>query len=195
MDQKEIWRQAVDREGNPISGYEVSNLGRVRSLTRYVEYSNRNPRITTGVVLKQKLSKAGYFQVHTSSHQKHIHYSVHILVALAFPETCGTYKKGLTVDHLSGNKQDNRAENLRFVTIKENIRNPNTLPACISRINRYRHLAYTPEIRRIVQLANQQKVVCPGLLSAEYLGVTPTAVSNCIKGKSKTVAGFEVFHL
>ena len=63
----------------------------------------------------------GYLQVYLSGIR--IPQFVHRLVAKAFipnPEN------KLTVDHINGNKLDNRVENLRWVTQKENRNNPNT---------------------------------------------------------------------
>ena len=70
-----------------------------------------------------KLSKArlGYLQVSLSGGRNLK--LVHRLVAKAFiPNPLGLRD----VDHIDGNKSNNRVENLRWVTHKENVNNPNT---------------------------------------------------------------------
>ena len=88
---------------------------------RYPVNTRRPEKGFTGFrEVKPGLSGWGYLQVGVSSCRAT---QVHRLVARAFipnPENKPC------VDHINGNKQDNRVENLRWVTIKENNNNPNT---------------------------------------------------------------------
>ena len=93
--------------------YEVSNMGQVRSL-------DRTHKIKTfeGKILKQ-ISLSGYLAVSLKLHSyKKLHY-VHRLVAKAF--VIGE-KANLEVNHIDGNKNNNRASNLEWVTRSENIK-------------------------------------------------------------------------
>ena len=59
---------------------------------------------------------------------------VHRIVALAFPEICGEYAEGLEVDHLNTIRDDNRAENLKWVTRKQNRNNPISCEHWLSKV-------------------------------------------------------------
>lgn len=95
--------------------YSVSNLGNVRN-------------DKTGRILKKLEQGQGYVKVrlYGGSHSDYIHIGVHRLVAFAFQEICGEYKDGLQVDHINTIRDDNRAENLKWVTPTENRLNPIT---------------------------------------------------------------------
>lgn len=95
----------------PIPGYEhlgeVSNLGRIRSLK--------------GAIRKTVFGKNGYERIGLKAKgAKNTNYvTVHRIVALAF---CPGFRDGLTVNHINGVKTDNRAENLEWCSLKNNIR-------------------------------------------------------------------------
>src|ERR1051326_2347282 len=102
---KEEWRPAVGFEGQ----YEVSNHGRVRTVSRLM------PGFVSG---------AGYHQVnviHTEikKGKRTKKRSVHLLVAEAF---LGPRPKGMVINHKDGNKRNNNASNLEYMTQPDNLR-------------------------------------------------------------------------
>lgn len=94
----EEWKTIPGYEGK----YEVSSLGQIRSL-RGGKYKN----------LRYWANWNRYLLVGLSARKL----AVHRVVALAFLGPC---PKGKECAHLNGDRQDNRAENLRYVTRKEN---------------------------------------------------------------------------
>lgn len=107
----EEWKAVINYEGY----YEVSSLGRVRSIDRV----RKTGSIKHGVVLKQALN-GRYFIVNLVKDGIPHVFRVHRLVAQAFipnPENKPN------VDHINTNTKDNRVCNLRWVTQKENFSN------------------------------------------------------------------------
>lgn len=110
----EEWRDIKGHEGK----YQVSNMGRVRSLDAlvYSEYSDGRyvrPYLKKGRIMKLITRKDGYQNVPLSG-KKH---SVHRLVAMAFVPG---YKEGLVVNHKDENPSNNHADNLEWVTYQYN---------------------------------------------------------------------------
>lgn len=112
----EEWRDVVGYGGI----YEVSNLGRVRSVERKGKLFFRGiefERKCNPFYLHPFLSKSGYLLLLFSVNRKRKHKSIHRLVAEAFLENSA----GLPdVNHKNGIKTDNRLENLEWVTKSEN---------------------------------------------------------------------------
>lgn len=100
---EEMWESVNGYEGL----YEVSNLGRVRSLKRAT---------TNGIVLKQMM-RYGYMHVCLSKEGKPSTKRVHRLVAEAF--IANPMDKPV-VNHIDGNKANNAASNLEWATNSEN---------------------------------------------------------------------------
>ena len=111
MSEEEIWKPVVGYEGC----YEVSNLGRVRSLDREVRGESNSVCLRKGRILKPGATW-GYLYVTLCSEGKVKHCRVHRLVLAAFRG-----ESELDVNHINHVKADNRLENLEYVTVKENI--------------------------------------------------------------------------
>lgn len=108
----EIWKDIKGYE----AFYQVSNIGRVRSLDRVVALGDTFKKIK-GVVLKQNNHTVGYsiVSLHENSIQKS--YTVHRLVANAFIEN--KHNKPY-VNHIDGDKKNNHYLNLEWCTHEEN---------------------------------------------------------------------------
>ena len=106
----EIWKPVVGYE----SLYEVSSLGRVRSMDRID--SKGVPR--GGFVMKPSINcRSGYLDISLSSDGKRRRIKIHRLVAVAFH---GSAPSGMQCRHLDGCKTNNAASNLAWGTVQEN---------------------------------------------------------------------------
>jgi len=111
----EIWKDIPGYEGI----YQVSDLGRVKSVDREVMMKGKYPYIKNGKIRKQ-FRYAGYFSLKLHNGSKFEAFKVHRLVAMAFLNhvSDGTHK--LVVNHIDFNKSNNRADNLEIITQREN---------------------------------------------------------------------------
>jgi len=125
--ENEIWKpinQIVDTHKKVFTpiGYEVSNMGRVRSYNqKYGRGSNTgfrplspHPTIITG-----RPDPRGYYQVtmRDSVTKKRRNFRIHTLVMQTF---VGPIPDNMVICHFNDIKTDNRLENLRFDTAKAN---------------------------------------------------------------------------
>ena len=102
---KEIWKDIAGYE----KMYQVSNLGRVRSLDRY-SWNGYKYWLQKGKILKPCQQKSGYLNVDLSNgHSKSHKYRVHRLVAQAFIPNPNNYPQ---VNHKDEDKSNNKVEKL-----------------------------------------------------------------------------------
>ena len=112
---EEIWKDIKGYEGL----YQISNLGRVRSLDMMANSKNGSKRFVKGKIKNPFLNQGGYLQVHLSKNGKRKMYRVHRLVYEAF---IGEIPKGYQVNHKDENKQNNILSNIdTLMTPKENL--------------------------------------------------------------------------
>lgn len=109
---KETWKDIQGYEGL----YQVSDLGRIRSLGRIANAKNGSKQTKKSRILVQEITIHGYCRVRLfDCDGKAKHYAVHRLVLSAFNGA-----SDLPVNHINEIKTDNRLANLEYCTAKEN---------------------------------------------------------------------------
>ena len=114
----ETWKSVKGYEGF----YEVSNFGRIRSLTKKVRFihavsKEEHYRTVEGMVLSPQNTNNGYAVVYLSKNGIRKRAYIHRLVAESFLDL----PDGLVVDHIDFNRSNNCISNLRCVSQKENV--------------------------------------------------------------------------
>ena len=112
--ENEIWKDVPNYEGY----YQVSDLGRVKSLSRQI-WNGRIFYTSKEKILKKISDSTNYFIVGLSINGKYKSIKVHQLIAIAFLNhiPCG---HKLVVDHIDNDKSNNRLSNLQLISSREN---------------------------------------------------------------------------
>lgn len=106
----EVWRDIPGYENI----YQVSNIGRVKSLPRKANQNDKE-RFIKEKILKQQINIHGYKVVTLRKNNKRKEYKVHRLVLYGF-----IGYKNMPVNHKDTNKQNNELKNLEYCTYSEN---------------------------------------------------------------------------
>ncbi|AWN04057.1 HNH endonuclease [Rhodococcus phage Peregrin] len=108
----EFWEDISNYEGL----YQVSNLGRIKSLERVVN-GRQGPMVVRERIMKPGRTRGGYLQVMLSKGGIRSPHKIHATVAKEF---LGPRPSGFHVCHNDGNVKNNRISNLRYDTPREN---------------------------------------------------------------------------
>lgn len=167
--------KAVIETFKPVKGYEglyeVSDYGAVRSLQfkgkKRIKYLNGRDSF-------------GYRQVHLSNGKSHKMIFVHRIVYEAFNSPI---PYGYEIDHIDGDRNNNKLSNLRVVTHRDNMNNPVT----ILRKSKSR-------CKPILQLNKQTGEVIRQWECARdawrEIGINFKNISQCCLGNRKSAGGF-----
>ena len=161
----EIWKDIKGYEGY----YQISSEGQVKSLI-----SNK--------ILIGDTNNLGYKRVVLYTPIKK-RFFIHRLVALHF---CEGYAENLVVNHKDGNKQNNKAENLEWITHSQNDLHAfqNNLRKVYPCTFKHKIFAYDKNTLELVKIYANTKEC------EDDLKVARTNIYNCCNGKQKSCKGY-----
>lgn len=158
--------QWVETKNNP--NYLVSNKGRIRHKVK----NN----------LLRPVDTCGYYKVRLSKDGNITDWLVHKLVFYSFYSDID--EKEYCIDHIDGNKHNNNLDNLRKITISENV------------LNAYYNQRTNSNVKPVSQFNLKGDFLSTFPSSKEaarQLNLDSSSIIKCCKGKLKTTGGF-IFH-
>ena len=176
---KETWKEVGGYSGL----YEVSNLGRVRSLGRPCNAKNGSIQRKRARILTQEITIHGYCRVRLYDlNGKAKHFAVHRLVMAAF-----VGESDLQVNHINEIKTDNRLHNLEYVTPAENCNHG-------TRNEKIRKGMAGSLAKGVAQLDDNGSVIrtfSSRLEAEEKTGISAVNIGRCCEGARNKAGGYK----
>ena len=177
MQEQEIWKDIVGYKGL----YQVSNLGRVKSLARKIDHGTYIED-RGDVIMSLVINTHGYYSVVFTKNRKKKNHRVHQLVARAFipnPEN-----KEM-INHIDCNRLNNRVDNLEWCTNSENQLHAiaHGLKTDIG-VNHKRSRLNEEEVKFIREHYRFRSPVYNTRTLAEMFNVSRTVISTLVLGKT-----------
>lgn len=184
---QEIWKDIKDYEGM----YQVSNLGNVKSIDRYVDFRGGKKFYKGKIMSLKKVKRNNGFYLSFGAwkdgNSKML--PVHRVVALAFIDN---EENKQTVHHINHHPEDNRVSNLSWATISEQ-RDDHWKAIFSKRVSKANKGAgngrYKGDVLAIKD--GEVKFVLKGTADMEKHGFKSSNVSLCVNGKKKKYKGYE----
>jgi len=177
---EEEWRDIKGYEGL----YQVSNIGRVKSLERTVPRKNGRRQTIRERILKPSTDRDGYLRVVLcNSNGNRKTFKVHRLACEAFHENP---EDKPCVNHIDEKKTNNTVSNLEWCTVKENI-NHGTHN---ERVSKAVAKALSKPVGQYTRDGELIKVWQSAREVERQLGFDPSSISKVALGKQKTAYGY-----
>lgn len=182
MENIEIWKDIQGYEGF----YQVSNLGRVKSLERDVfNYRGTLMHHMEEKILVQRIGKRGYAYVNLYLNGKYKSIQTHRLVALAFIPNPENKPQ---VNHIDEVKTNNAVENLEWCTSVYNNNYGTRIQRCVQN-RKSQKLGNHPNAKAVFCVELNKTFDCIKRAEKE-LGININCIVKVCKGKGKTAGGF-----
>lgn len=184
--------------------YEVSNLGRVKSLAR-----TKKGKSGCDIPIPEKIlsfdegeHKKQRCTLFIENSRKKIF--VHILVAKSFPDFCGKWFDGCEVHHKDQNPSNNRIDNLIVLTHNQHIETHNQLGIRNGDKNPFWGKHHSNKTKEAISYKNSVPIVQffendlefplanwdSGVECEKFTGINRNHISRVLKGKQKSTFGF-----
>jgi len=166
----EIWKDIKGYE----SLYEISNLGRIKALSRRVRFGSQWRNTETKILHPRRKGKVNPYLtiILYNSNRKAKTFHVHRLVAQHFVEG---FFDGAEVNHIDGNKQNNICTNLEWCTRSYNIKHSYYI------LGQHRMRG-----KAVLQLTLKNKPICfyqSAVEASNVTGICKSCITNCAIGK------------
>lgn len=164
----EQWKDIKGYEGR----YQISSLGRVKSLPK--KKGNGEGYMTDTKIMKPSVNHYGYCIVNLCEKCTCTFKQVHRLVAEAFIPNPNNKAQ---VNHINGNKSDNRVENLEWCTNGEN------------QVHRHKVLKQKSYGKPIVCVENSREYTS-AFVAGKQENIDASTITACCRGRRKTAGGY-----
>ena len=172
-----MWKDIKNYEGY----YQISDSGEVRSLDRVVERSNGS-WVLKGQILKPALCKSGYMCVALCKDGVQKTHFIHHLVAENFLGEKPS--EDMEVNHINANRQDNRVENLEWMSRFEN-------RSIAGKGKTKNALADNHNARKVTCITTGETFRCIKEFALKH-NLNYSAVMSAVRRGHKTIYGYEI---
>lgn len=177
---EELWKDITNYEGY----YQISNLGRIKSLSRVIKLFNRGEFLSKEIILIPYKTKKGYLRVPLLKNKERKGYLVHRLVAKEFIKNPLNYDQ---VNHLDGNKANNNIYNLEWCNNSQNSLHSFRLGLQKPKIGA--NNGYAKKVGKYDMQGNLIEIYDYMSLAAKENNSCIANISSCCHGKRKKVRG------
>lgn len=170
----EEWKDIVGYEGL----YQVSNLGRIKSLGRYVN-NNGGLEYREGKIMKSAKNNNDYLFIGLWKDGIRKNHTIHRLVAQAFIDNPNNFPE---INHKDEDKTNNRVENLEWCNSKYNCN-----------YGTHNERMVKSHLKPILQFSKDGEFIRrweSGTQVKRELGFNQSNITKCLKGKKKTCGGY-----